>query len=159
MKKKILISLIITILGLVLTFVVHELSHCFVLELMGGTTESISIGIKNYVVGYIPPGKISVVALSSIFIPLTISCVLVFIKQLYVQIFCGVFTVSPLIHCLFGIIINIVEKDIAKRATYDVVLAIDNAIHPMGIWVFVLFCLILAIAIILYNGKYIIDNF
>ena len=65
-------------------------------------------------------------------------------------------------NCLLGLIMNVIEKDISVRATYDVVLAIDNVAHPMGslmFTMFTVFCLILSMAIIIYNGKYTVDNF
>ena len=159
MKRKIAISIICIFVGLMLNLVIHECSHLLFLKIFDGDFENISIGTTSFVTGYIEPKHITIVALSSIFVPLTISCILAFVKQLYVEIFCCSFTISTFMNSFLGLIVNFFEKEMATRQTFDVLLAADNANYPIIVYMVTFVFMLLSSFIIGLSMKRIVENF
>ena len=157
--KKVLISIFCLILGLVLNLFIHEGSHFLFLNICNGNFVDGSFGTESFISGYVDVKYISLVALSSIFVPLIISCILVFVKQLYVQIFCCAFTVSTFMNCFLGFIMNFFEKNTATRGTYDVLLAADYSNNSVFVLFITFVFLIVSIIVIGFNMKQIVDGF
>lgn len=159
MVKKILISIFCLIAGLVLNLLIHEGSHFLFLNVCNGNFVGANFGAESFVSGYVDVKYVPLIALSSIFVPLSISCVLAFIKQLYVQIFCCAFTVSTFMNSLLGLIMNFVEKNTAVRETYDVLLAADYSNSSILIFAIVFVFLTISGVILGLNMKQIVDKF
>lgn len=157
--KKVLISIFCLISGLVLNLFVHEGSHFLFLNICNGNFVNGSFGAESFISGYVDMKYISLVALSSIFVPLTISFVLVFVKQLYVQIFCCAFTISTFMNSLLGLIMNFFEKNTATRETYDVLLAADYSNNSVFVLFITFVFLIVSGIVIGFNIKRIVDSF
>ena len=157
--KKALISIFCLISVLVLNLFVHEGSHFLFLNICNGNFVNGSFGTESFISGYVDMKYIPLVALSSIFVPLTISFVLVFVKQLYVQIFCCAFTISTFMNSLLGLIMNFFEKNTATRGTYDVLLVADYSNNSVFI-LFITFVFLVASGIVIgFNMKRIVDDF
>lgn len=157
--KKVLISIFCLISGLVLNLFIHEGSHFLFLNICNGNFVDGSFGTKSFISGYVDAKCIPLVALSSIFVPLTISCVLAFAKQLYAQIFCCAFTVSTFMNCFLGFIMNFFEKNTATRGTYDVLLAADYSNNSVFVLFITFVFLIVSGVVIGFNMKRIVDSF
>jgi len=157
--KKVLISIFCLVSGLVLNLFIHEGSHFLFLNICNGNFVDGGFGTESFVSGYVDVKYIPLVALSSIFVPLTISCILVFIKQLYVQIFCCAFTISTFMNSLLGLIMNFFEKNTATRGTYDVLLAADYSNNSVFILFITFVFLVVSGIVIGFNMKRIIDSF
>lgn len=157
--KKVLISIFCLISGLVLNLFIHEGSHFLFLNICNGNFVDGGFGAESFVSGYVDVKYIPLVALSSIFVPLTISCVLVFAKQLYIQIFCCAFTISTFMNSLLGLIMNFFEKNTATRGTYDVLLAADYSNNSVFV-LFITFVFLMVSGIVIgFNMKRIVDSF
>lgn len=156
--KDIIILLFLNFLGIVVNLIVHELSHLLVLYICNGQATELSVGTNNFVAGYVPYQYISVVSLSSIYVPLAISCILTCIKQLYVQIFCGAFTLPSIISILFAVIANFTNQSQSERATYDLLLAVDNSQIPILVWSISILMFILSVIVMIKNEKFVIET-
>lgn len=158
MVKNIIMILFLNALGITVNFIIHELSHLLVLYICSGQATEVSFGSNNFVAGYIPYQYISIVALSSIYIPLAISCMLVFVKQLHVQVFCGAFTLPSIISILFAVIANFTNQSQSERATYDLLLAVDNSQIPILVWSISILMFILSVIVMIKNEKFVIET-
>lgn len=159
MNRKIIVSIFFALLGLVLNLLIHEGSHFLFLNICNGNFVDGSFVTESFISGYVDVKYIPLVALSSIFVPLTISCILVFVKQLYVQIFCCAFTISTFMNSLLGLIMNFFEKNTATRGTYDVLLAADYSNNSVFV-LFITFAFLVVSGIVIgFNMKRIVDSF
>lgn len=159
MKKKIIVSIFFALLGLLLNLLIHEGSHLLFINICNGNFVEGSLGTESFIAGYINTKFVPIISLSSIFVPLTISCILFFIKQLYVQVFCCTFTVSTFVNSLLGLIMNFFEKNTATRGTYDVLLAADYSNNSVFVLFITFVFLVVSGIVIGFNMKRIINSF
>lgn len=143
------LSIFCLISGLVLNLFIHEGSHFLFLNICNGNFVDGSFGTESFISGYVDVK----------YIPLTISCILVFVKQLYVQIFCCAFTVSTFMNCFLGFIMNFFEKNTATRGTYDVLLAADYSNNSVFVLFITFVFLVVSGIVIGFNMKRIVDSF
>ena len=104
LKKSVLcIGIILMFIGVAVNLVIHELSHLLMLVVLGGEVHQISIGMESFVSGIIDGKFVPWVAMSSIYVPMAISLVLLLIKNRYVAFFNAGFFVSVIVNLFMGV--------------------------------------------------------
>lgn len=151
-NKAIAFSILFVVLGAFLYFFVHEFSHLGAMLICNGEFKSISFGIASSVSGYVDPMHITFIALSSIFVPLLITCILMTSKHYLANSFCSGFTMGTLCSTLFGLVGILLITDEATRKTYDVIYALDYsdskaAVLVMVVFAFIMSCLAICVSV------------
>ena len=137
------------ILGVLLSVVIHELSHYIAVKMCGGTVVDISIGIENFVSCYVDEKYKSFISLSSVFMPLFLLCIFAFFKNAYVSCFNIGFSVAIFMNIVLGIYAIYFEKSVEIQNTYDVTFAYNNSSNGniililSGIWFVILMAIII----------------
>ena len=121
--KLIVFTITFIIIGAVLNFAVHELSHMLMLAICKGSVEEISFGKDVFVGGFVEYNYVSTVALASIFIPFIISFLISLFKSIYVSCFNLGFSLPIVLNVVLGFYAHFFIKDITVQNTYDLALA------------------------------------
>lgn len=147
----IFLSTMLIFCGMILNFVIHEFSHAIVLILCNGSLMDLELTNELFVSGYTETRYIAIIALASIYIPLGLSVISMFLKNKYVNIFyCG-FTLPIFINCLLGLIAFVFEKNETIRKTYDFVLAMENCSSQFVVCAITVLMMIFSLIITLKN--------
>ena len=158
MIKQMSLLLGAVIFGFVTSLVLHEFSHLVTLLAVNGELVDMKISSLSYVSGYVEEKYISIVAVSSVVIPLIISFLGISIKNLYVRALFASFTVSIAVNCILGLIAYFFENDSLTRATYDIALTIDFASYQTITLVAVCILTVLSLLVLSLHIKHIVQK-
>jgi hypothetical protein len=122
----------VVVISVAIYFIVHEFSHLATMLLCNGTFQDMHFGVTSFVSGYVDQQHVWIIAISSLIIPLLLSTILFFIKNIYVKFFVLGFTWPSLINSALGLFAIWFIKD-STRNTYDVALAYDSTKMPIVI--------------------------
>ena len=148
-----LVSTLLIIVGMLVCFGLHEGSHYVTLVACNGVATEVSMGMESYVAGYIAPQHITIVALSSLLIPLVFSLATIWIKNMYFNFVALGFSVTNLINGLLGIAAFVLIDDKATKLTFDIPLAVEYAQNQTGIFLFSVLCVVFCSACVGYSGE------
>lgn len=148
---KIFFCTIFIIFGAIINFVVHELSHLLMLWVCGGNVAEFSLFGGMFVGGEIPYNYVSIVSLSSIFIPFILSALFSFVKNKWMILWNMGFIVPTIMNVAFGIYAVFFIKDVATQNTYDLALACNFMEND---WVIIVLCIVVLILefSLIWNG-------
>ena len=149
-----IISLIcLIVLALPVGLALHEGSHMLTLCLCNGTFDGISFGTQSYVGGYVDPKYISLVSMSSIFIPLIVSVILSMIRSIHLLSFNLGLTIQTVVNITFGLFATAFVHNDLVRETYDVALAYDYSMFPSIVVIASVLCLFIQLFFVCWQIK------
>ena len=154
-KKTIMIFVIMTCLMLAGTFlclVVHEGSHYITSIACNGTVTEFSLGSESHVGAYIQPQYISIIALSSVLIPLVLSLIFVWFKNFYSSAIVLGFSFANLFNAFFGFAAIFLVDDMATRETFDMAMAFNHSQNQTGMLFLIAGLVIVCTFCVAYGG-------